>query len=165
MEIIKIKFLKKRFNSITYSIRIVGSNISLDRFYDDQAQQNIIEELIKISSPDLRKKTIFLWPEAIIPNTYISGLSLYKNIFSNNFNDNHLIALGITNMEVINNEHKYYNSFSVFDHNLNLLNNYNKINLVPFGEFLPFENILNQLGLKTITNNFGSFSKGKKEKL
>ena len=51
-----------------------------------------------------------------------------------------------------------------FDHNLNLLNNYNKINLVPFGEFLPFENILNQLGLKTITNSFGSFSKGKKRR-
>ena len=68
-------------------------------------------------------------------------------------------------MEVINNEHKYYNSFSFFDHNLNLLNNYNKINLVPFGEFLPFENILNQLGLKTITNSFGSFSKGKKREI
>ena len=158
-------FLKKDLIQLPHSIRIIGSNINLDRFYDDQAQQNIIEELIKVSSPDLRKKTFFLWPEAIIPNTYISGLSLYKNIFAKNFNDNHLIALGITNMEVINNEHKYYNSFSVFDHNLNLLNNYNKINLVPFGEFLPFENILNQLGLKTITNNFGSFSKGKKRKI
>jgi apolipoprotein N-acyltransferase len=31
---------------------------------------------------------------------------------------------------------------------------------VPFGEFLPYENILNELGLKKITEGYGSFSKG-----
>ena len=158
-------FLDKNFKKLSYPIRIVGSNISLDRFYDNKAQQGIIKELIKISSPDLKKKTIFLWPEGIIPNTNIKGISSYKNIFSNSFNDKHLLALGIINKELNNNEYKYYNSFSVFDHNLNLLNNYNKINLVPFGEFLPFEKILNYLGLETITNNFGSFSKGKKREI
>ena len=158
-------FLEKNLNQLPHSIRIVGSNINLERFYDNQAPQDIIEELIKISSPEPKKKTIFLWPEAIIPDTYMNDISLNKNIFSNNFNDNHLIALGITNMEVINNENRYYNSLAIFDHNLNLLNNYNKINLVPFGEFLPFENILNQLGLRTITNNFGSFSKGKSREI
>ena len=51
------------------------------------------------------------------------------------------------------------------DNDLNLLKNYNKMKLVPFGEFLPFESFLNKIGLKTITNNFGSFSRGEKRKI
>jgi apolipoprotein N-acyltransferase len=31
---------------------------------------------------------------------------------------------------------------------------------VPFGEFLPFENILSNLGIKKITEGYGSFSNG-----
>ena len=49
----------------------------------------------------------------------------------------------------------------MFDNNLNLIDNYNKMKLVPFGEFLPFENILNKIGLKPLTNNIESFSRGK----
>ena len=34
---------------------------------------------------------------------------------------------------------------------------------MPFGEFLPFEEILNKIGLKKITQGHGSFLKGKKQ--
>ncbi len=36
---------------------------------------------------------------------------------------------------------------------------------MPFGEFLPFENLLEKIGLKTITNEFGSFNKGENRKI
>ena len=54
----------------------------------------------------------------------------------------------------------FYNSFSVYDNKLNLIDFYYKINLVPFGEFLPFENVLKKIGLKSLTNNYQSFTKG-----
>ena len=106
-----------------------------------------------------------MWPEGIIPNIYQNEMYLYNDIFQKNFNKNHIIGLGITNKEFKDNEYIFYNSFSIFDNELNLINNYNKNNLVPFGEFLPFENFLNKLGLKVITNHFGSFTKGNKREI
>jgi len=48
----------------------------------------------------------------------------------------------------------------VLNHKLEILSLYNKINLVPFGEFLPFEKILSKFGLKKITPGYSSFSSG-----
>ena len=61
-------------------------------------------------------------------------------------------------------EDKFYNSFVVVDHNLNKLFQYDKIKLVPFGEFLPMDKLFERIDLKKITEGFGSFSKGKIQK-
>ncbi len=161
------EFLKKNFynskeKELPFAVRVIGANISLDRYYKNINAESVINELISNSLPDKEKKIFFVWPEGIIPNTYEDQLDLYNDIFEKYFNENHLIGLGITSRKNLDNNYDYYNSFSIFDNKLNLIDNYNKINLVPFGEFVPAENILNKFGLKTITNNIGSFNKGDK---
>ncbi|MDA9653461.1 apolipoprotein N-acyltransferase [Candidatus Pelagibacter sp.] len=160
----------KKFESLEivkndYVIRAIGSNVALDRFYINVNTSAVLEELIEISNPNLNTKTLFIWPEGIIPNTNQSELNNFKFIFNKKFNENHLLGLGINDYKNQNNETQIYNTFSVYDHNINLIQSYNKIKLVPFGEFLPFENILGKVGLKSLTNNYQSFTSGKSREI
>ena len=159
------KFNKAKINQFDYKIRVVGSNISIDRFYNNIDPVSVIEDLIELSSPNKEQKTIFVWPEGILPGISQKQLIEFEWLFKDKFNENHLLVIGINSEFNENQTTQYFNSFSIFDHNLNLINSYNKINLVPFGEFLPFERILKKIGLKTITNNFQSYSKGMKRNI
>ena len=159
----------EKFNSLEvtknfYKIRAVSSNIALDRFYSRQDELKIINELIILSNPENEVPTIFLWPEGIIPDSYLRDMNIYKDLFFDNFGNNDLIVMGLNSIENKNGKNLYFNSLAVFNNKLNLVHHYNKVNLVPFGEFIPFENILSFLGFKTITNQYQSFSNGNTRK-
>ena len=121
--------------------------------------------MIEISSPQKNEKVIFIWPEGIIPGISQDQLKEYKWLFENKFNKNHLLVIGINSKEEFDDSINYYNSLSIFDHNLNLIYSYKKNNLVPFGEFLPMEKILKKIGLKTITNSYQSYSRGEERNI
>ena len=42
----------------------------------------------KLSSPNKNQKTIFIWPEGILPGIYQEELSGYSSIFDKNFSEN-----------------------------------------------------------------------------
>ena len=160
----------KKFNNIEankhdYKIRVISSKISIDKFYNDIEPVSVIEDLIKISSPQNNERTIFIWPEGILPGVSKNQLREYKWLFENEFNNNHLLVIGINDIIKQGQAIKYFNSFSIYDHNLDVINSYNKVNLVPFGEFLPFEKIFKSIGLKTLTNNYQSYSRGEKRNI
>ena len=161
---------KETFNSsdvtnYDYKVRVIGSNISLDRFYLNIDPVSVINELIEISEPEKDDKTIFIWPEGILPDVDREELVEFKWLFEDTFSKNHLLFIGINSQKINKEKINYFNSLSIYGHDLEILDFYNKINLVPFGEFLPFENILKKFGLSTITNNYQSFSKGQDRKI
>ena len=161
---------KETFNSsdvtnYDYKVRVIGSNISLDRFYLNIDPVSVINELIEISEPEKDDKTIFIWPEGILPDVSQEELVEFKWLFEDTFSKNHLLFIGINSQKTNKEKINYFNSLSIYGHDLEILDFYNKINLVPFGEFLPFENILKKFGLSAITNNYQSFSKGQDRKI
>ena len=159
------KFDSLKANKNPYTIRALSSNISLDRFYSKQDELKIINEIIKLSNPSKKQATIFLWPEGIIPDSYLRDMKAYQDLFMNNFGENDVVIMGLNSKEEKNGKNLFFNSMASFDNKLNLIHHYNKVNLVPFGEFIPFKNILGLLGLKTITNNYQSFTSGHTRKI
>ncbi len=137
-----------------FTIKIISPQIKINRYFQNENPIEFISELINISEPNLLNKTVFILPEGILSNINFEQLKKFKNFFSNSFSKKHMIVLG-TN--IYENE-KIYNSLLVLNNELQVLDKYYKNKLVPFGEFLPFEKILYNLGLKKITQGYQSFS-------
>ncbi len=143
-----------------FIIKIVSPNFSIYD-YNTKNEETQIKRLIKISDPQKDQKTLFIWPEGVFHQSYLKDIKNYKKIFKEKFSENHLIILGINNFFKYSEiEKKYFNSLVVLNSNLESLSLYNKVNLVPFGEFLPFENFLTKIGMKKITQGYSSFSPG-----
>ena len=155
------KYEKKKYDNLVSVIRVISPNIPIERFLSNQDTEKNINELITLSNPNNDKKTIFIFPEGIIASIYFKDLEFYKNIFKENYNINHNIILGISSI----NQNKIYNSLIALNSETELLYKYNKNKLVPFGEFLPFENFFKKIGLKKITQGYQSFSADNKREI
>ena len=149
-----------------FSVKVISPDFSL-KDYNIQSEIFQLERLIKISDPEKNKKTLFIWPEGIFYESHLQNIVLYKDLFIDKFSENHLIVLGINNFVNVgdSNNKKYFNSLVILNHELEILSVYNKLNLVPFGEFLPFEKTLSKIGLKKITPGYSSFSSGDVRKI
>ncbi|HEY0440219.1 MAG TPA: apolipoprotein N-acyltransferase, partial [Xanthobacteraceae bacterium] len=58
-----------------------------------------------------------------------------------------------------------YNSIYVIDHDGSILSVYDKLHLVPFGEYLPFQVLLESFGLLQLTKVPGGFTAGDRRRL
>ena len=139
-------------------MKIISPNfdIKYDLSNDEIAQ--LLKKLIKFSEPESDKETIFVWPEGVFSGFYFSELIEFKSLIKNSFSKNHTIIFGVNTSD--KKSEKFYNSLIAINNDFEIIYQYNKRKLVPFGEFLPMENILKKIGLKKITEGFGSFSKG-----
>ena len=58
-----------------------------------------------------------------------------------------------------------FNSIYVIDHSGSILALYDKVHLVPFGEYLPFKPLLERLGMEVVTKQIGGFQAGDRRRL
>ncbi len=146
----------------TFYTKVISPNFQLRYNLSIEEIEKKIKKLVRYSDPNPKKTTLFIWPEGIFTGYSYNEIFQFSDLIKNNFNKNHLILFGINTLDETSGE--YFNSLVVVNNNFEILHQYNKKKLVPFGEFLPFEKFLNKLGLKKITEGHGSFSKGKIQK-
>ena len=117
--------------------------------------QNYIKKMLNMSSPlEKNDNAIFLWPEGSY--SFINNDDLV-DIFESNFKINQKVILGANTKDNYGN---IFNSFVILNSKGKIIDVYNKIHLVPFGEFIPFEDIIKFLNLKKVTFGYQSFSRG-----
>ena len=150
------KFLSE-INKKIY-VKVISPNFELKYGLTEKEIEKRLKNLIRYSDPSENQETLFVWPEGVFSGLNYNQVYKFKKEFSKNFKKNHYILFGINRF----NEDKtgYYNSLIIVNNSLEIIQEYNKQKLVPFGEFLPLENILNKFGLKKITEGHGSFLSG-----
>lgn len=141
-------------------ILIVQPDIPITDKWDTKKQPKIITTLASLSLPQSDKDTLIIWPETAISDSILSKPDLafpIHNTLRKYAHDVHLLT-GHLRYEGygMDEERKIYNSLSVFDKSFFPVATYNKSHLVPFGEYIPFQNLI---PLKTVTR-FSGFKRG-----
>ena len=142
-------------------IKVISPNFELKYNSSIEEIEKKLKSLVRYSDPDSKKETLFVWPEGIFTGYNFSEIYQFRNLIKDRFKENHLILFGINTIDSSTGE--YFNSLVVINNKFKILHQYDKKKLVPFGEFIPFETVLNKFGLKKITEGHGSFSEGKTE--
>ena len=145
---------------LNLTIKNVSPKIDLKRFFDGTDPSLVIKDLAESGNTDNRD-AVYIYPEGILPSINLNEIQDYSSVFDNYFKDNHKIIIGITRYK----EAKIFNSMVLLDNNLELISVYDKNKLVPFGEYLPFENFFKKYGFKKITQGYQSFSSSSKRDL
>jgi apolipoprotein N-acyltransferase len=110
----------------------------------------------------LRGVTHLIWPESAFPfflTREPDALSMIANMLAPNTT---LITGAARLAEPVpgRREKRAYNSVYVIDQSGSILATYDKLHLVPFGEYLPFQDLLERAGLTQLTNVPGGFLPG-----
>ncbi len=147
----RIEFIEQTKKKLIYPpIKLVSPKFNIERFFIEEPIENKINDLIQVSHP-LNKDQLLIYPEGI---TNMEELNNNLEEISGKLTNNSKIILGVN----INEGEKIFNSLALFNKDFVLEDKYSKNKLVPFGEFLPLEKILINLGLKKITYGYESFS-------
>ena len=144
-----------------FNVKVVSPNFDLEFNLNLEQIEKRFEKLIRYSEPDKNLKTFFIWPEGVFSGYTYDEITWLKKSFLKHFGKNHLVLFGVNRAD--DQKKGVFNSLVIVNHKFEIIQEYNKQKLVPFGEFLPFEKTLNKFGFKKVTEGHGSFLKGEKQ--
>ncbi|OCJ17444.1 apolipoprotein N-acyltransferase [Rhizobium sp. AC44/96] len=145
-------------------IRLVQPMIEQTAKMDTDGDRAVIfEKHLKLSAEPPqdggRKPDIIVWPETAIPFILTDNQDALTRI-ADTLDDNQVLIAGAVRAEDMGpgNAPRYYNSIYVIDGRGQIVAAADKVHLVPFGEYMPFESVLNEFGIQNIVEMPGGFS-------
>lgn len=147
-------------------LRIVQPNISQDSKWRDENARTIFDQLLEMSgraAPDGEPPTHIIWPETAV-SFLIDESAVAKVELAQLLGGNTTLVTGALRRDINTagdgEDNKVYNSILTFDGSGTVVARYDKWRLVPGGEFLPFEWLLEPLGFRKVVTVPGSFAAG-----
>jgi apolipoprotein N-acyltransferase len=112
-----------------------------------------------------RDVTHLIWPESAFPFFLAREADALAQIADLLPQGTVLITGGARIAETSTAQHlRAYNSLYLIDHDGSILSVYDKVHLTPFGEYLPFQDFLERLGLQQLTKVAGGFLAGERRR-
>ena len=143
------------------NLRIVQPNIPQDEKYRRDLVRRNWQTLVALTTKKTdRQPSIIIWPEAAPPVLLQSSPEAISQIAQMTgpsrvlITGNQRVAFDSARGRVV------YNSLYVFGPGGRLLSTYDKFHLVPFGEYLPLESVLQRAGITRLVGFPGSFAAG-----
>ena len=150
-------------------LRIMQPNLQQDAKFNYSAKDEVMSRYLRLSdratgpqSSGVRDVTHLIWPEAAFPFFLTREPDALAQIVQMLQPNTVLITGAVRAAQNAPNERvsRAYNSIYVIDHDGSILGIYDKVHLVPFGEYLPFQTLLEKLGLQQLTKVVGGFLSG-----
>jgi apolipoprotein N-acyltransferase len=151
-------------------LRLMQPNLPQDAKFRYDQKQPVMQRYLELSdratgenATGVRDVTHLIWPESAFPFFLIREPDVLAQIAALLPPGTVLITgairppEGATPGQPIT---RAYNSVYVIDHGGTVLSVYDKVHLVPFGEYLPFQATLERLGLMQLTRVRGGFIAG-----
>ena len=150
--------------------RIMQPNLTQDERFRTSAKNEIMDRYVSISdratSPEIqgvKDVTHLFWPESAFPFFLEREADMLARIAKLLSPSTYLITGAARYDDPKPNEPvRYYNSIRVIGPDGGIVATYDKVHLVPFGEYLPFQHFLESLGLEQLTRQRGGFTAGAK---
>ena len=154
-------------------LRIMQPNLQQDVRFNYSAKQEVMNRYIALSnrasgsqSQGMGDTTQLIWPESSFPFFLTREADALAQI-TNLLQQGSVLITGA--IRLADPDHPaqsgVYNSIYVIDHSGSIAAVYDKVHLVPFGEYLPFERILERFGLEELTEQRGGFLAGDRHRL
>ena len=154
-------------------LRIMQPNLQQDQKFNYSAKQKVMSQYIELSdrstgpqSAGVRDATHLIWPESAFPFVLTREPDALAQIAALLPPGTVLITGAVRAPELPPGRkvERAYNSIYVIDHDGSILSVYDKLHLVPFGEYLPFQDFLEKLGLMQLTKLPGGFIAGERRR-